>query len=299
MSDTSSTASNIPWMKVIFVSLGIVAIIIICVVIYKQQVKLAVTQPMLIPKPTPFANTSPISGTKKAKLTTTGHEYTYNFWMNVSEWGKGMGTVKNVLTRSKYNPNTIPLVLSNPSICFYPNDNNLAIRVSTLQNNTQQQYDTTLYPPYTYIRSESGGSYSVVNPIYYYNNGNTDNELLRTMNSTTVVCDVANIPIQRWVMVTVILWNRTLDVYINGMLVRSAVLPGVPLFDPKDLNNIYVGNNASAGTINGNISRLKYYQRAITAKEVMGLYRDGPLPASFWWSNLKHNIKITLSSSDD
>lgn len=299
MSDSSlnSAHSSISWVKIICISLAIVILIVICVVIYRQQLTLTKTQPMLIKHPTMMSQASTINAKTKAQLSTVGREYTYNFWINVNDWGKGYGNVKNVLTRSAYNPFTTPLTLSNPSIWFYPEDNNLAIRVSTMVNNVE--YDKKLYPTYQTLQSPTGnGVYTVVNPYYYYNafkNGQANSPLL----DTTIVCDVANIPLQRWVMVSVILWNRTLDVYINGMLVRSAVLPGVPLFNTNDLNNIYVGSPRDDGTINGYISRLKYYQRAITAKEVMDLYQNGPLPANFWWTSLKQNIKLTLDISND
>ena len=294
----TNSASDIPWVRIIFISLMIVVLIIICVVIYRQQVTLVKTQPMLISKPTSMTHAPIIKAKNKAQLSTVGREYTYNFWINVSDWSKGYGNVKNVLTRSAYNPFTVPKSLSNPSIWFYPEDNNLAVRVSTMVNNTQ--YDTTLYPDYPQkLQSASGnGVYTVVNP-YLYHSVSKNNPEQSSYLDTTVVCDISNIPLQRWVMVSVMLWNRTLDVYINGMLVRSAVLPGVPLFNVNDLSNIYVGSGRADGTFNGYISRLKYYQRAITAKEVMGLYRTGPLPANFWWSNLKQKIKLTLDVSND
>jgi hypothetical protein len=292
------TSFDIPWVKVIFVSLAIVALIIVCVVIYRHSVTLARTQPMLIANPIMMSPLNVTAAKTKAQMSSVGREYTYNFWINVNDWGKGYGNVKNVLTRSAHNPFTVPKILSNPSIFFYPEDNNLAIRVSTMKNNVQ--YDPTLYPEYDAVQSPNGnGVYTVVNP-YYYNQSNTQTTASTSTHlDTTIVCDVANIPLQRWVMVTVILWNRTLDVYINGMLVRSAILPGVPLFNANDLSQIFVGSNSSQNTFNGYISRLKYYQRAITAKDVMGLYKTGPLPANFWWSNLKQNIKVTLDVSND
>ena len=114
-----STGSSIPWVKVIFVSLGIVALLAICVYIYRRNVHLAKTEPMLISDPTLMSNAPAISG-NKAALSTTGSEYTYNMWINVNDWQKGYGNVKNVLTRANSNPFTTPRVISNPTIWFYP-----------------------------------------------------------------------------------------------------------------------------------------------------------------------------------
>jgi hypothetical protein len=293
--DESRAAGGIPWLKVIFVSLAIVAVIAVCIVIYRRQVRLVKTQPMLIPNPTHMSKQPVISG-NTAMLSKTGREYTYNFWINVNDWSKGYDSVKNVLTRSKSSPFTNPQTLSNPSIWFYPKDNSLAIRVSTMANDTQ--YDRQLYPDYQQQTGSVGSAtYTVVNPYLYHKNPNYADQ--QYFLDTTYVCDVANIPLQRWVMVSVILWNRTLDVYVNGMLVRSAILPGIPLFDANDLSNIYVGSSRADGTFNGHMSRLKYYNRAITANEVMELYRTGPLSSSVWWNNLKHKIKLTLDVSEE
>jgi hypothetical protein len=46
-------------------------------------------------------------------------------------------------------------------------------------------------------------------------------------SGSTHTCNVANVPIQRWVNLIVSLYGRTLDVYIDGKLVRTCVLPGV------------------------------------------------------------------------
>ena len=289
-----STTGDIPWMKIIFVSLGIVALIFACVAIYRYYSHIVKTQPMLISSPSLMTMAR---ATKIPDLSTTGREYTYNFWININDWSKGYGSVKHVLTRSSDDPSKgTGRSLSNPTIWLYPKDNKLAVRVSTMKSDSDD-YDQGVFPQYDVMNAlgTQNQLYTVVNPFYYENRQETAGQFL----DTTFVCDIANIPLQRWVMVSVIMWNRTIDVYINGMLVRSAILPGIPYFQPKGLNNIYVGHKQPNKTFNGYISRLKYYNRAITAREVMNLYQTGPLPAGFWWNNLKHNIKLTLDVTND
>ena len=46
--------------------------------------------------------------------------------------------------------------------------------------------------------------------------------------SITHTCDINNIPLQKWVNIIISLYGRSLDVYIDGKLVRTCVLPGVP-----------------------------------------------------------------------
>ena len=40
------------------------------------------------------------------------------------------------------------------------------------------------------------------------------------------VCHVKNVPLQRWVCLIVSVYGRTLDIYLDGKLVRTCVLPG-------------------------------------------------------------------------
>ena len=41
-----------------------------------------------------------------------------------------------------------------------------------------------------------------------------------------------NVPLQKWVNLIISLYGRTLDVYIDGKLVRTCVLPGVAQVNP-------------------------------------------------------------------
>jgi len=49
----------------------------------------------------------------------------------------------------------------------------------------------------------------------------------KSNSGSTHTCNVANVPIQKWVNLIVSLYGRTLDVYVDGKLVRTCVLPGV------------------------------------------------------------------------
>jgi len=88
--------------------------------------------------------------------------------------------------------------------------------------------------------------------------------------NSNLPCDLVDIPLQRWNHVVIVLWNRSLDVYLNGKLARSCTLRSVPA-----LNNgpLYVNQN---GGYKGDMASLKYFNRAINAEEVYKIYRRGP-----------------------
>lgn len=50
-----------------------------------------------------------------------------------------------------------------------------------------------------------------------------------TTGNTSIVhkCEVQNFPLQKWVNLIISLYGRTLDIYIDGKLFRTCVLPGV------------------------------------------------------------------------
>ena len=105
-------------------------------------------------------------------------------------------------------------------------------------------------------------------------------------------CDIMELPLQRWVHVGIVLWNRTTDIYLNGKLVRSCILPNVPRI-PWD-EPLYVCQD---GGFDGSIATLRYFNRSLNATEMYKLYAKGPLQ----WSILREFEdlfpKVTLSGS--
>ena len=83
-------------------------------------------------------------------------------------------------------------------------------------------------------------------------------------------CNVANVPIQKWVNVIVSLYGRTLDVYIDGKLVRTCVLPGVA----KVANNAPVFVTPLGG-FSGYTANIHYYGDALNPQQAYNIYRSG------------------------
>jgi hypothetical protein len=93
-----------------------------------------------------------------------------------------------------------------------------------------------------------------------------------TSGGNTVVhtCGVSNIPIQKWVNLLVSIYGRTMDIYIDGKLVRTCLLPGV-----ASVNNnadIYV---TPAGGFDGWTSRLQYFPNSLNPQDAWNIYTRG------------------------
>jgi hypothetical protein len=93
-----------------------------------------------------------------------------------------------------------------------------------------------------------------------------------TPTPTTVLhtCNVTNIPIQKWVNLTLSVYGRSMDLYIDGKLVRTCLLPGVASVNNN--SNIYV---TPAGGFDGWTSKFQYFPNSINPQEAWNIYSKG------------------------
>jgi len=109
-----------------------------------------------------------------------------------------------------------------------------------------------------------------------------------TPGGKTVVhtCSVSNVPIQKWVNLAVSVYGRSMDVYLDGKLVRTCLLPGV-----ANINNnadVLVTPN---GGFEGWTSKLQYYPNSINPQEAWNIYTQGYSS----WSGMFSAYQIKLS----
>ena len=88
--------------------------------------------------------------------------------------------------------------------------------------------------------------------------------------SYTKTYTVKNFQLQKWVNLIVSVYGRTLDVYLDGKLVRTFVLPGIPKVSTK--TNVQITPN---GGFDGSTSSIKYWPNAKNPQEAYNIYRNG------------------------
>jgi hypothetical protein len=99
---------------------------------------------------------------------------------------------------------------------------------------------------------------------------------------------VNNIPLQTWVNITINITNRSLDIYINGKLEQTYIVPGVP--SQMDGTPITV---APPPTFTGWTSNLQYYPYNLNPQTVWSIYQQGYTSNSSILSLLsKYSIKL-------
>ena len=105
-------------------------------------------------------------------------------------------------------------------------------------------------------------------------------------NTVVHTCSVANVPIQKWVNLVLSVYGRSMDIYIDGKLVRTCLLPGVASVNNN--SNIYV---TPKGGFEGWTSKLQYYPDSLNPQEVWNNYTRGYSN----WSSMFNAYQLQIS----
>ena len=117
-------------------------------------------------------------------------------------------------------------------------------------------------------------------------------------SSVTHECKVDNIPLQKWVNLLVSVYNRTLDIYLDGKLVRTCVLPGVPMVN-SEADILVTPQNAdnSPGGFVGFTTNFQYWPSASNPQQAYDIYKNG-LGGSIL-SNIINKFRIKVAFLKD
>ena len=236
------------------------------------------------------------------KDATNSSNYTYSMWINVDDWNYKFGSKKIILDRRSSprvslgkRPNTLKVEIkyyepgagprggggrgggsgggSGP-VPYEPNTSNAKKNKENKEaclacenkfscacdKCDKALYDITRANPILYNER----AMSVLGPEVAARRNQ------ETYNGSTHTCEIDNIPIQKWVNVIISLYGRTLDIYLDGKLVRTCVLPGVPKIDYEA--DIVV---TPRGGFSGWTSSFKFWAKASNPQEAYNIYKDG------------------------
>ena len=191
----------------------------------------------LLPQLQDATKQSLIPGTSAPLSSDTQGAFSMQFWMFVKDWNYGFGKEKVVLTRADpTNQNVL-----NPKVSLHPTDNTMRVSVS-------------IFP-------DSEGSAGKTEPAPAASGGSATDDVF--------VCEVPNIPLQSWFSVGVSVFGRNLDVYIDGKLVKSCFLPGVPKPATGDITL------SPSGGFSGYLCNFNYYARMLTPGDSANFHGAG------------------------
>jgi hypothetical protein len=86
---------------------------------------------------------------------------------------------------------------------------------------------------------------------------------------------ISNIPIQKWNNLTLSIDAKLLDVYLDGKLLNSFVLPNIIYYPKSTDQNIYLGYVDGTSQWNGFITRVRFEPNSITPKDALDIYNAG------------------------
>jgi hypothetical protein len=176
-----------------------------------------------------------------------GGEYTVNMWVYIGGWSYKQGTRKHIFELGGPNFATLLLALGSYT-------NSLSVRVDTV--------DASGTPlDMTGMGLSNAAKDAFFKPL-------TPDASLDHEPS----CDLAKIDMQRWIQVTVVLNGKTCDVYLDGKLERSCVLPSYFKVDPTG----HSVKLMDRGGFDGYISTVSTYNYSLNPAIIYNMYMAGP-----------------------
>lgn len=207
-----------------------------------------------------------------------GGEFSISTWIYINNWGIRAGKNKAVFLLSGPTFDVVRIYIGgskpNLHVRFHTRSDGAATSQSAIGSNDAQTEDLS-----TATRER------------VFNDTMMDVNLL----DTTSMCDLPEIPMQRWVNITVAANGRTIDVYLDGKLSRSCVLPTMFRVDTG-----YSAKLLAYGGFGGQISTTTMYDAALNPEAVYKNYMAGPEPITTigdWFSSVfAPGVSISVTS---
>ena len=83
-------------------------------------------------------------------------------------------------------------------------------------------------------------------------------------------CNIDNIPLQKWVCLVVSVYGKSMDVYLDGKLVKTCILSGVAKVDYNAPVQI-----TPQGGFSGYTANLQYWPNATNPQQAWNIYKSG------------------------
>jgi hypothetical protein len=195
-----------------------------------------------------------------------GGEYSLTFWTYITAFKDQVGKAKHILELA---PNTTTgSPTSTLVVGLGPFNNKLMVRVNTNATGTERLTQTNVQAIFQPTRVPSG----------------------QLLNDTMPVCDLPEVELQRWVCFGIVLNGRTIDVYMDGKLARSCVLPS---FYTVDANGVSL-KILQYGGFDGFLSNVYVHNGALNPDQIYRIYMNGPadtVSGGFWgWIKSIFNV---------
>jgi len=240
-------------MKTSYIVGGIVILLLIILFSVKQVVSNKNTL-------TEMLNAKDLYTIRKAELPEkkgTSQNFSYSIWLYVNNWNYNNGSYKPIF--GKFNDS------SNNPISDYDShieDLNTCSSISTYTADPCDKLKPLPVVTFDKIRND------ILVYLPYLN------ETVAGAGPVAGIhqCTVTNIPIQKWVNLSITLYKKTLDIYINGKLNKTCVLPNIPNMEEVGTGDLLItpGNG-----FDGYTSKFQAFNEALNPQEIWNIYSNG------------------------
>ena len=210
-----------------------------------------------------------------------GGEFTVSTWIYISDWHHRANKNKSILRIGGKTDQSSSAATNFDTIRMYLGavTPTLHIRLDSKNRNVSS--------------TDTGDSLDTSTYTMTYDNVQTGSGLL----DSTHKCDIREIPMQRWVNIAVAVNGKTVDVYIDGKLSRSCVLPNPFKVDSSG----YTGVALEKEGFGGQIANMIMYDTALNPEVIYKNYMAGPEPITsiggLLGSFFAPNIKIAVTTA--
>lgn len=180
--------------------------------------------------------------------------FTFSVWFYVDDWSVNYGVKKKLLQVESGGNKNLEIDLGKDS-----NDINITLACFASHNNGQQGQQTTQH----------------------------------SVQTTSTTCPVQNFPLQKWVNLIVSVYGRTLDVYIDGKLVKTCVLPGAAAM--HNISKIIL-TEGNPSCFKGMTADLTYWANPSNPQQAYNIYASG---FGGMGSNFFSKYKLKVSFLED
>lgn len=223
----------------------------------------------------------PVPVTGKVPAIYTGGDFTLSFWIYVDDWNYRASAAKFLFALGPAAP--APDTANVMTAVLTPLQNSLMIRAHTVGG------ASSAAPPAPGSTPTAAGPAAPDITVESSLQALLRQQTSATMFQSTVEapCDVKDVPLQRWVCITIVVSGRVLDVYMDGKLSRSCVLDNVVRV-PTSTAHPLVLRLGESGGFGGRYSSVQMWNQQLTPDVIYGIYMMGPTQA-------QHNIFTDIS----
>jgi hypothetical protein len=207
-----------------------------------------------------------------------GGEFSISMWIYINNWTTRNGFNKHILSIGGKALDTIRIYLGpfTPSLQVRMNSPNGGSSVTANAAAGVPASSLSAPAPLTTTANTAG-------------TGASKSAMFETLQTSASLldspsmCDLPSIDLQRWVNLVVCVNNKTVDVYLDGKLARSCVLPAHYRVDAGG----YSASLLDYGGFGGYISTVNMYSQALGPDTIYHAYMAGPSPITNMGDYLK------------